>query len=328
MLSDSLKTVRNFMVSTALTLVLLIVSGYVPVLSLVFFVCSGVPLAFLAAKYDFRLVVPSVLIVGFAYWPFAGHWVNVGTTLIITILPAVVAGYMLGRKQPFFSILLSVCILVCFGWIVQFTTMKAFFGISVDDIIATVVGVTEELLHTLMMKLGEAGIPVEQINPTETVVVITSTLSVTLKMFFPSIIVCISIMMGYAVLRLSGFCIRITKAAEIFVVPFSGLRAPRSMCFVGVIVFLLYMFSDPMSGFGVVIANVMFILYGIICICGFSCVDFWFSRAVKNSFLRVLVYIGGFLVVNVLISLIIDVCIIIGILDSSRDFRRMGIYKE
>ena len=106
------------------------------------------------------------------------------------------------------------------------------------------------------------------------------------------------------------------------------MRAPRSMTWIAVLLYLVYVFSEQGSAFWVVLANAVFILYTIIAVCGFSIFDFMLAKVVKPAILRVLIYVATFLVAGLIFGLVIDLLVIAGILDSSRDFRKLGRIEE
>jgi len=324
MKSENMKAVRDFVLTVILTLLLLFAAGLVPILSLVFLICCGVPLAVFASKYDLKLVISAFLIIGIAYWPLAGHWTNAATTMMVCVLPGLVAGYLLGRKHPFYSILVATCALVCVGWIFEFIALDKLHGVSIDNLIDEIMGQVEGGVMSVVNQMSALAMDSEQIDIKQIALDAIANAGVVMKVYFPSFIVTLSMLMGYLVLRISGFAIRKFKFSDIDVVPFSMMRAPRSMCWVAVIVYLIYIFSEPLGSLWVILANATFILYAIMAVCGLSFVDFWLAKKIRVTVLRVLIYIGTFLTVGLLLSLLIDGLIIAAILDSGRDFRKLG----
>ena len=75
-------------------------------------------------------------------------------------------------------------------------------------------------------------------------------------------------------------------------------------------------------------ANVVLILYTILGVCGLSFIDYKFKPRVKSAVLRMVIYGAVFLLGSALVSVISNVLIIIGILDSGRDFRKIGTATE
>ena len=96
------------------------------------------------------------------------------------------------------------------------------------------------------------------------------------------------------------------------------------MCYVMIIAYLANIFSSKITAFWVVAANVSTILSTILAVCGLSLVDFWLGKVVKQSGLRVLIYVGALIAGGMLISLLINGLVILGVLDSGRDFRQLG----
>ena len=84
------------------------------------------------------------------------------------------------------------------------------------------------------------------------------------------------------------------------------------------------MFAGTSSVFGSVLLNVMFILYAIIAICGLSLVDFKMQEKIKSPWARFGIYVAVFLFGGAFMTFILMGLIVAGILDSRRDFRRLG----
>ncbi len=326
--NDIMKKARDVIAVMGATLILLILAGFVPVASIVFLMCSGVPFAVFSSKYDLKLSVPVLVVTGFAYWFAAGHWANAVTTVAVAVLPGLVAGYMLGRKQPFYSALLATCAFVGLGWIFEFVAMDRIFGVSVDDLLNGIVEGTRQTMSVMISQVTETGLINNGVNLSGMFDEAIAMMNLMLHTYFPSFIVVLSMLMGYVTLRLGGFAIRKTKAAEVRIVEFSRMRAPRSMTWIAVLLYLVYIFSEQGSGFWAVLANAVFILYTIIAVCGFSLFDFLLGKVVRPAILRVLIYVATFLVAGLIFALIVDVLVIAGILDSSRDFRKLGRIEE
>lgn len=324
MTSDIMKTAGISVLAAGLTVALIILAGVVPFASIIFFICVGVPLAVLASKYDFKAVIPAVLLAGVGYWAYSGSWIDVTTVATVTILPGVIAGYMLGRQKPFFSVLLATCVIVCVGWLVDFIIIERFYGIGVDDIMNGIVVNFQNGLNAAALEYENMGVQFGGISSVDLVKEISGTIGVIVQLYLPSFIVLLSMIMGYILLRISGFAIRKTKAAQINVVPFSMMRAPRSMCWVAVLAYFVYMFLTPFGKLWSVLANVVLILQVILAVCGFSFVEHWLKGKIKFGLLRGLIYIGVLFVAGLLMSFMVDLLVIIAILDSGRDFRKIG----
>lgn len=323
MKSENISTVRNVVIAVVLTLALLFGAGYLPFLSALCFICGGVPLAVIASRYELKVTALAFFITGLAFFPLSGYWINAVTTMIIVVLPGVIAGYMLGRKQPFYSVFIVVCTFICVGWIIEFTAMEKFFGIKILNNMLETVNANTDILMANMEKYGAN---IQNADVGALVNEIIGMVGTLMVVYFPSFVVVLSIIMGYILIRVCGFVIRKTKMAEIDIVPFSMMKVPRSMCWVAVIVYLVYIFSTPMGTVWSLLANVVFVLYTIIVFGGLSCVDYWLSKSIKMAPLRVLCYLAVATVLTMIgaISLVIDVLVIIAILDSGRNFRRIG----
>ncbi|MDO4744498.1 MAG: DUF2232 domain-containing protein, partial [Clostridia bacterium] len=141
---------------------------------------------------------------------------------------------------------------------------------------------------------------------------------------FPSFVIISSMFTGYIIIRLSGFIIRRARLANIENLPFSMLKAPRSMSLIAIVFYSFYIFMSRESEIWPVIANVVMILYTIIGICGLSFIDFKLMKKIHSGFIRFIIYLAVFFLGGALMSIISNILIIIGILDGTRDFRGIG----
>ncbi len=329
MKNENIKVFRDWLIVVALTVALLFASGAVPQLSVVCALCCGIPMAVLAAKYDIKVFFSAVVVVVFAYWPLSGHIINTVTTVILFVFPGMVAGYLLARKQQFFSVLVTVCAIIGAGWILEFTVLDKFWGISIEKLINDSVDAAGATISDVVMRMSEFGILSDGVTPEEFIPAVIAAVKSVIQLYFPAFIVVLSMLMGYITLRLSGFAIRKTKAADdVDIVVFSKLRAPRSMCYMLILAYLVSLFCETGSQWWTIIANIVFVLSLILGICGLSFVDFLFSRKIKSTVLRVLIYIGVVLAASFLLTIILDVLVLFAVLDSSRDFRRLENTEE
>jgi hypothetical protein len=100
------------------------------------------------------------------------------------------------------------------------------------------------------------------------------------------------------------------------------------MCTVALIGYLLFAFMKTNTVFSSLLANLVFILYTIIGVCGLSVADFKLRQYIKFAWARFGIYTAIFIINGALVLFIILGLIIVGILDSKRDFRKLGTIVE
>ncbi|MBR5613763.1 MAG: DUF2232 domain-containing protein [Clostridia bacterium] len=325
MKKESTRALREGAMMVALTVILMLLNKYMPLFSLIgVFVC-GVPMAALAARNGFKVIIPAVVSVFLVAILVDGGVIAAVSTILMSVLPGAVAGYMMGRHEKFFMTLFATSLAVCVGWIFELAVLELLVGRGVDELFAEVMQQTQTMLNTTLAALGDALSKAEGMTPEAFAKTFIDMLEFTMRLYFPSIVVVSSMFSGYIIIRISGFIIKRTKLADVNVLPFSHLRAPGSVAFVAVVSYFIAMLSDTSSIFGSVLANVVFILYMILGICGLSFIDFRLKNSIKASVLRFLIYAAVLLFGGIFMGIISNILIIIGILDSSRDFRKIGI---
>ncbi len=323
MKSENTKGFREGAMMVALTAVLLFVSRYIPLLSMLGMIISCLPLAVLAARTNFKVVIPSLIAAFLITFLIDGNILSAVSTLLSSYIPGVVLGYMLGQRKPFFLTLLVTSTVVAVGWIFELLLLELLMDNGIKEIFDEIFKQSEAIMLEITKNLEFKPKGNLNLSAEELVSSIFKTAQNTITAYFPSIVVISSMLRSYIILRLCSFVLKRAKLAEVETVPFSMIIAPRSMSTVAIITYLIYIFTDPTSSLFPILGNVIFILYTIIGICGLSVIDFKFKSKIKTDFLRFLIYGLVFLFGGVFMSIISSVLIIIGIMDASRDFRRI-----
>ena len=213
------KALREGAMMVALTIILVLVVRYIPVFSLVgAFVC-GIPMAALAARNGFKVIIPAVVAVFLISLMVIGDLVSTISTILMSVLPGAVAGYMLGRKQPFFVTIVATAMVVCVGWLFELLVLEVFLGDGIDNMFKNAIGQSKEMMDTIVATLQKNGVittdaEVEKLSKT-----LIDMVEYTVRLYFPSFIIISSMVTGYITMRLCGFVIKRTKVAEVDLVP-------------------------------------------------------------------------------------------------------------
>ena len=324
MKKENTRVLREGAMMVALTAILMVLTKYMPLFSVVgTFVC-GVPMAALAARNGFKVLVPALLAVFVISIFIDGNVISAASMLLMSVIPGAAAGYMMGRRKPFFMTLFATCLAVCVGWIFELIVIEALMDNGIEKLLAEFMTQLESMLNASIGAFGNAVSEASGISPEEFLNTFMQTLKFTLKLYFPSFVIISSMFTGYIIIRLSGFIIRRARLANIENLPFSMLKAPRSMSLIAIVFYSFYIFMSRESEIWPVIANVVMILYTIIGICGLSFIDFKLMKKIHSGFIRFIIYLAVFFLGGALMSIISNILIIIGILDGTRDFRGIG----
>jgi len=328
MVNDSIKIIRDSAIAIVVTIALFFL-GFIPVVGIVFIICCGFPLAVIASKYDLKIAFPVFLLTALAYFFLSAGWTDTVTAMTIFVLPGVVCGRMFREKREFYSVLLATCAVICIGHILNFVLLDKVYGIKIDQLILQYVAEMENAAKGIVEQAVEAGSDFGDVDIVAEIGQMFRATGIMLVTYLPSIVAVIAIFAGYILVRVCEFAIKRTTDVQPDIVPFSMMKVPRSMCWITMILYVVYVFmADSSSGFWIVITNVVFVLYTIIALSGLSCVDYWFSKVVKIPPLRMVIYVIGFFMLSLFMSFVINILVIIAVLDSSRNFRQIGIEDE
>ncbi len=322
------KALREGAMMVALTTVLMLLTRYVPFFSTVGIFICGIPLAALAARNDLKVLLPALAVTFAAGIMIDGNIISSATTLLMSCLPGVVAGYMLGRKKQFFMTLCYTCMAVCIGWLFQLVIMEIIIGNGIDEMFTQVIAQLQATMSDVMKSMGEDFGEGLKVSPQQFLDTMLSQTEAAMRLYFPAFVVISSMITSYIIIRVSGFVIKRAHLADIETVPFSMLKAPNSLSIVAVIFYAVHIFMSDKSVLRPLLANTVMILYTILGVCGLSFVDYKLKSKIKSSGLRFGIYVLVFLFGSMLMNIISNVLIIVGILDAGRDFRQIGSYGQ
>ncbi len=325
MKNQNTKGLREGAMAVALTAVLMLLTKYMPLFSMLgTFVC-GIPLAIVSARNGFKVILPTFFVVFAVAILINGSILSAVSLILMSCIPGAVAGYMLGKRQSFFASLLLTSLSVCIGWIFELVMLEILMDSGIDEMFNEVMSRTKSMMSGLTGLMDES-LGENKISPEQMINTLISTTEMLIRLYFPSFIVASSMLTGYIILRLSGFIIRRTKLADVQILPFSMIKAPNSMSIAAIIFYTIYIFLSSKSALYPVFANIVFILYMLLGVCGLSFVDYKLKAKIKAVAIRFTIYILVFLFGGVFVSIISTVLIFIGIIDAGRDFRQIGNY--
>lgn len=328
MKKENINTLVFAAMMIALTAVLFLVCKYMPLFSVFSTFVCGIPMAVFAAKNGLKSVVPTLIAIFAISVIIDGNVISALSMLFMSVIPGFAAGYMQGRKKTFFESLFAVCFAVCIGWVFELLMIEVFAASGIEALLDQVMSEMKVATNSLVDKMDSSLTENMKVSPEQAMNMILDAMKFTMQLYFPSLIVISSMITGYIIIRVSGFVLNRARILDTKAMPFSHLKAPRSMSTVAIICYLFYIFWNQESNFWPVLANVVTILYTIIGICGLSVVDFKLKAKVKTGVLRFFIYLAVFLFGGALMGIISSVLVIIGIMDVNRDFRMIEKSRE
>ncbi len=323
MKNSNTKALREGAMMVALSAVLILLTTYMPLFSVIgTFVC-GIPLAALGARNGFRVLIPATVCVFVISILVNGEIFTAVTLMLMSVLPGAVCGYMLGRGNGFFKTLFAVCTVVCLGWLFELLAIELLLDNGIDEMFAGLIQQTRQMMEGMLADIGEKAPEVMGGSSDKFVEMFFATITQMFRLYFPCFVVISSMITGYIIMRISAFVIRRAHICQVENYLFSQIKAPRSISWVAILCFLVHMFTKGGSPMWGLFANIVVILYAVLGVCGLSCVDFKLKKKISSGPLRMLIYITVAMFGGLLLSFITNILIIIGILDSSRDFRHL-----
>lgn len=320
----SSKAVRDGAMMSALTVIFLLIAFYVPVFSVIGMFLSGLPLAVLYIKHGLKPTIWAAVVSSVVFFAFCGQILSAVSMIISNAIPGIAAGVCIKKRYNLFTSVIYTGTAFLVGIMVEILMIRFFMG-GLDAVLEQIfenTRKTAEGLGAMMTESGGTGLDKNSINSAIEMV------KTTFRMYFPSMLVIISCLAGYILYSVYVFIIRRLRLTSIIVRPFSMLRTPRGMVNTAFILYVVSIFISEDSYVRAAILNVATVLYSFIIISGFSCIDYKLSKKIKKGALRGLIYVLVMVVLGVLMPFIMNICLIIGLLDSSMNFRRISPFTE
>ncbi len=309
----------------ALTMVIIICSVYIPGFSMIGMLAACVPVACLSMRRNVVTAAVAVAVCSVCC-VFITHSIGAAVELtLMMILPGMAAGVCFSKRANFFTALFSACFMVVLGMIYAILVWNAATdGQGILDALEESMTLFEQTLRTVVSNTygGIQKLPPEEIAAAITQII--AQVKETVLFYFPSALLIFAMVLGYLQIMLCAFVIKRTRSGFPAVVPFNRMKAPKSMCYLTVVLFLLSLFMTRDSVVDAALMNVNTILYFIIGVCGFSFIDAKVAQKIPGGIFRVMIYVGAIMLGGALIGFLLNGLILLGMLDSMVDFRRLG----
>jgi len=316
--------VRNGAMMTALTVIFMLMSLYVPLFSVIGMFLSGLPLAVLYIKDGLKPTICSAVVSVLILFAFTGSVLGVASLVISNGLPGIVAGICVKKKFRFFNSVLYTGMGFLLGLMFEFLIIKLFMG-GMEQMFAQIFEKVQDSMLEIGKMLegaGSAALNAETMGQT------LDMIKNTFRLYFPSMVVIASLLSGYILFSVYVYILRRFRLTSVTTPPFCMLRAPRTM---GNVTILFYIVSIFLSGDGLFTAaflNVIYVLYAIIGFCGLSLIDFKLGLKIRKGAVRGLIYVLIIFLGGVIMPLVVNGCVIIGLLDSSSNYRKISSFNS
>lgn len=315
------KTLCEGAIVAALTVVLLLAGTYVPVLNLfAVFVC-GLPLTYLMLKRGAPVTVMAFAVSLFAMFALTGDMVTTCLTSCAVLLPGIAAGWALSGRHGYYAGLFIVIATVLVGVVINVMFINGFAG-DTNGISGMIDSAIESVRSAFAAAVQEAS-DAAGADLSETLDLLLAQTKNMVLTYFPTFLIIYSMIVGYAVLSSAIFFMRRLRVKSCSYVRFSMLKVPRSMSLILVLLMLITMFSDSTSIVMLALKNTVAILSFVLAADGLSLVDYALKKKIQSGYARFGVYTAVMILGYFLISVIFYILMIVGMIDSGRDLRKL-----
>lgn len=321
MKSFSAKTVCEGVLVSALTVILVLIGNYVPVIRLLAVFVCGLPITYLIIKHGIKIALTSFVVSLILLLIITGNVINVMLTACVVLLPGLAAGYSMSRNNSYYSTFFAVSAAVLFGIIVNIMMIDVFTGGENG-----IAGIIDDAISTAKSMILPAVQEAENSGVTDITGMLDSMFAQTKTLFlsyFPTMLIIYSLTVGYLVLASAVFFMKRLRVKNYGYVKFSMIKAPKSMSFVLVILMFISFFSNDMSVYTLVLKNVTAVLSFILAVNGLSLVDFSLKRKIKSGYARFGIYMAVMILGYFIMFIIFYILMLVGMIDSNRDIRML-----
>ena len=320
----TLRGIRDGAMMTALTVIFMLLTIYVPVFSYVGMFLTGIPLAALYIRDGLTTAICATVCSVLIMFAVTGEIFTVLVFAFMYAVPGLVAGICIKKRYNFFYSIIYTAAAFLAGLIFELFLVNLFLG-GVENMLNELFKGVQLVLEESMRIIAENNSALDVKAAAKTLI---DTFSYVAKMYFPSILIVSSLLFAYIMYSIASVILKKLKLCSVVTIPFYMLRAPKSMSTAAILLYIAGIFMNPESMVSAAFYNIIFVLYAFLAFCGFSFIDFKFKNVVKKGFLRALIYIVLFIFGGMIATLVIRICIILGILDSSLNFRRISAIDE
>ena len=309
-------------VCAALTVLLMVISIYVPLFGIFSVVIVGLPTVFMAVRHGLRFAGVSAAAAVLVMMILMGDIVSALMMALLHLLPAAAIGFTLNRRKPFLITVLAAAGAVLVGLLAELLLLNAAGGGNgINNLLDTNVEAMRQTMTQIMGNLsaGEAeqlGVTANALNQAFGLV------KEMILLYLPTLTIAIACGLGYGAVAMSIFMLRRMRLLKVPYIPFWMIRAPRSMCYLSMILQLFTYGAQEITVFTAGMQNMALLLDCFIGVCGLSLIDYKLSEKVSSGYARAGIYLAVLVVGYVGIGIIARVLVFLGLLDSLFGFRR------
>ena len=289
-------------------IVLLLITLYAPVISIISLLALPLPFVLYAARYDIKFSIWFIVLANFISMLF-------GSPLALMIsLPAttvgIVMGYLFSKQKDRYAILGAATGVYLANYILLYVLTILLFQLDLAQLMEEASAQSVQTAESMLNALGQ--------ETTEEVIATYNTMIQQVLYLLPSLLVLASFISAWISQYLAGIFLRKFKVE---VKPFPPLRElvlPKSLLWYYLVVIILSLMSlEEGTTFYIAIVNLSFILMILMTIQGFSFLFYFFSTKGMSKAIPITI-----LIISFLMPPLLYIIRMIGIIDIGFDLRK------
>lgn len=318
MKNSSAVRVKECICSAAITLILFLISKYIPFMALPGFFLAGVPMGYLTFKYGLPTGGVTAVALMFVVWIMP----DANSSLLIypwLVIPAVSTAFVFGKKgkDGFYLSIVITGALYFLGFLGFLVAVSGKDGVY--TFITESMSGMGDVLKTYLGQIQDAsGFSLSDKEVSNLISQAAEELSVML----PCMFIAFSAVMAYISVRVNVFFAEKFNASKEKCPTFAEIAAPRFMCGIWILLYIFRFFSSGDSNFYMTVNNLSVITTLAFTVCGLSALDGAFKRRVENGLGRFAVYAAVSIIGFSFVSLMSEFLAFFGFVDTLNGFRR------
>ncbi len=297
------------------SLALVLIGIFVPSLMLWMTMLSGIPMMYLAMCHGVRILAASWVVSVAILYGVTGNLFGAGMMGVMCFLPGMVLGYTLRIRKHFSAIIFSGAAVLLIGTVLQLAIFNgAGGGHGIADVVDQAIETSRQQMTSVMEPLGDQlSLSTQELQ--ETVDAVMESTKEAIFLYLPAFLVGGAVLMSYLIFMLGSFVLHRTRPVRIIYQPFWAIRAPRSMCYLAFILFLIGSSADKMSIPIAAVRNMTALFSVYFAVCGASIIDSKFKKKIPSGYARCVIYGVVICIGYLFLGMIFQVMRILGIID-------------
>ena len=302
-----IKAIAESAMGAAVCALLMITSLYVPFFSGIAAIVSGIPIMCLFYKNNITSGILAFVCAFLITFILTGDIVSVGVMAFLYVAPAVVFGIFNSKGNKFSASVAAAAVVTLIGVVIEFNMLNG-SGTGIRDFVTSYSNNIQSMLSETM---AASGVDMGEDMSGAVTRVINQAIDM-IMYYLPTIIICIAVFYAYLVAMVGAFVLKRLRIKEVQHAPFNTLVAPKYVCHITVILFVLTYIIKASGVYSAALKNVLLVSEIFLGICGFAFLDLKFSKVLRQWYIRLIIYIGIWFSVFMLLPFLGEILVLVG----------------